>query len=709
MADIKRQDITLSDRTKGISADEYAWGSYFYSEWISSWYTTKWFELWPYISKTTLNTRKNWYPVALAPTKNYWILAFTSDWLIETEELFNWATWSGDDDWGWALAWRYGIGTYNTYVNGLMYWTTAIAIWDRYIDLLDVENPYDPTAELLTNPDFSDSWDSWTIWTWWTITDNWAEHTTGETWTLSATINFGSTPTSSDYVRVALKIKDATAGKLTVKLDNPSATYDIGNGVNWWITVCCKCSSSSTGVVITPTSTFNGTIEIVNVHLYTGLEFQKLTIAWSEIWQPHPALVWEWDLYVAAWNNVNIYSLSDRWRTYKSLVDENFTIVSMTQQAGNIILWATDGFDSRQYYWDWVDSVATEVIEWKWLIIKWVTGTETLSYVLTASWNTSWFIEWYEYRLYIVSWYQRSLIASKLYQYMSSNYIQREPYNLNKKFDFNDVKNDQSMVVYLDNLYLPWCDGVYKYGSDLPWMSKVWTRPIKYDVWATNVTIWQRNDFLNIGYSLNNINYIGKIDNRLYTNKWYIVTESIYRDKLSTRKALEKLKIWYKNVASTVGNIKVYMIVDDDYFWRFRPTATPTKRPEIWDVYNVAHNTTATVFNVDKTNWIITFATNNNWWSYIGTANTTLTKVSGEWDDSIAVWYKFDNMCLIKTIESDKQWYWADLIFWKDFVNNYLPYWYKIQFVIELNSNDKYLSPEIHEISMISDITDIIL
>jgi hypothetical protein len=265
------------------------------------------------------------------------------------------------------------------------------------------------------------------------------------------------------------------------------------------------------------------------------------------------------------------------------------------------------------------------------------------------------------------------------------------------------------MVVYLDNLYIPWCDGVYKYGSDLPWMSKVWTRPIKYDVWATNITIWQRNDFLNIWYSLDNINYIGKIDNRLYTNKWYIVTESIYRDKLSTRKALDKLKIWYKNVASTVGNIKVYMIVDDDYFWRFRPTATPTKRPEVWDVYNVAHNTTATVFNVDKTNWIITFATNNNWWSYIGTANTTLTKVSGEWDDSIAVWYKFDNMCLIKTIESDKQWYWADLIFWKDFVNNYLPYWYKIQFVIELNSNDKYLSPEIHEISMISDITDIIL
>jgi hypothetical protein len=41
MADIKRQDITLQDRTKGISADEFAGGSYFYSEAISTGYNTK--------------------------------------------------------------------------------------------------------------------------------------------------------------------------------------------------------------------------------------------------------------------------------------------------------------------------------------------------------------------------------------------------------------------------------------------------------------------------------------------------------------------------------------------------------------------------------------------------------------------------------------------------------------------------------------------
>lgn len=66
-------------------------------------------------------------------------------------------------------------------------------------------------------------------------------------------------------------------------------------------------------------------------------------------------------------------------------------------------------------------------------------------------------------------------------------------------------------------------------------------------------------------------------------------------------------------------------------------------------------------------------------------------------------------MCLIKTIESDHQGYGSDLVFAKDFVKNYLPYRYKIQFVIELNSIDNKLTPEIFEISMHSDVTDVVL
>lgn len=69
------------------------------------------------------------------------------------------------------------------------------------------------------------------------------------------------------------------------------------------------------------------------------------------------------------------------------------------------------------------------------------------------------------------------------------------------------------------------------------------TRPVKYDTGAKHIVMGQRNDFLNIAYRLDDKNYVGLINNRLYNNKGYLVTESIYRDKLSTRKALQNMKI----------------------------------------------------------------------------------------------------------------------------------------------------------------------
>jgi hypothetical protein len=71
----------------------------------------------------------------------------------------------------------------------------------------------------------------------------------------------------------------------------------------------------------------------------------------------------------------------------------------------------------------------------------------------------------------------------------------------------------------------------------------------------------------------------------------------------------------------------------------------------------------------------------------------------------------YDNMCLIKTIETENQEYGSDLIFGKDFVDNYMPYWHKLQLVIELNRSawNSYRTPEIYELSMVSDITDVTL
>ena len=99
------------------------------------------------------------------------------------------------------------------------------------------------------------------------------------------------------------------------------------------------------------------------------------------------------------------------------------------------------------------------------------------------------------------------------------------------------------MTIFLDALYIPGCDGIYKYGYDIPGLKTNWTRPIKYDTGAEHIAVGQRGHFLGLAFQASGVNYLGEIDNRLYPSTGYLVTEALYWDKLSTRKAIEKMKI----------------------------------------------------------------------------------------------------------------------------------------------------------------------
>jgi len=697
MVDVKREDLTLQDWTKGISADEFAWGSYFFAEWIQSGYTTKWFKLWHRLDSSVLNYRSDGYAVAISPAWEYWMTIFTHDRRLETSETYNWSSeWWWDENWGWAL-YSSLANTTSKWVNWITYWTKAIAIRTGRIDVIDRDWLFNPASELLTQPKFENSASDWTLGTWWTLENDWVLHTAWNTWTLTTSVT-----TASGRVRIAIKIKGRTKWKITCNFNSLSEDAN----ANWWFVMTATCSAQAYTLTITPSSTFDGTIEMVNVHQYDSSKINDAAASLTSA-DIHPAVIRGGELHIGSWNKVDIVNLSDRWVVTKELVDANETIIDITQQAWNLILWTTDGYNSRQYYWNWVDAVATECIEWKWLLIQWVTNTETVCYVLTTAWSTTGTVEWYQYRLYAVSGYQRNLLACKSYYPNSYDNIDKPQYNLQKKFDFNDVESSKSMCMFLDWLFIPGCDGVYKFWNEIPWMPNVWTRPIKYPFWSTHVILGQNWVFFCITYTLDWVNYFWQINEQRYTSTGYLVTEWIYRDKIGTRKNIEKMKIWFKNVASEDWSIKIYAIVDDDYFWRFTVSGVST-RPSIWDTYTVANQTTAEVISVDKTNNLITFRTTNNLGSYANIANTTLVKVSWSGDNNISA-SGHDNMCLIKTIENSQQWYGADLIFWKDFVNNYMPYRHKMQLVIELNSIDNKLTPEIYEISINSDITDVVL
>jgi hypothetical protein len=92
--------------------------------------------------------------------------------------------------------------------------------------------------------------------------------------------------------------------------------------------------------------------------------------------------------------------------------------------------------------------------------------------------------------------------------------------------------------------------------------------------------VFQCGNSLFFSYRLDQRNYYAVIREEYYTDKGYLVTDSIYWDKLGTRKAIEKLKLGYKSMASRYGKMNIYAIVDDDYFWRFDVTGV-TNRPEI--------------------------------------------------------------------------------------------------------------------------------
>lgn len=704
MVDIKRQDITLSDWTKWISADEFAWGSYFYSEWIQSGYSTKWFKLWPAVEVDTLNERTNWFPIAVWQT-SWWFVAFTEDMRLET-------SWTGNGSTYWTIdGWAIFCDTSWAWVWGYVYWPYALIFRSTSAERVNIGSIYDPDSQLLTNPRFQNSAAWWTVGTWWTVTNTWMQHTSG-TWTLSTDI------TLSDewYLRYAIKITSCTRWKVTVSTDVSGSDATVITTQTWtdgWYVGKDNKStagSQTVNITITPTSDFDWKVAVMNL-FYFDYTNSYTTIAGLTNYYKHFAIEWGWDIYISSWDTIDILSTVD-WTISdsKKLVWIWEEIVALTQAADALIIWTTNWADSFQYYWNWVDSVASEVIRWEWQVIRWVTWTEVISYVLTSPRIIG--ASWTMYRLYSVSGYQRSLIASNAYQSQSSQW-NLENYHPSKKFVFDDVAWPESMTIYLDNLYLPWCDGIYQFWQTIPWLSKSWTRPIKYETWASRLFLFKLRESVWFIYTLNNKHYYCSLDEWAYQNHWYLVTDSIYRDKIGTRKALEKMKLGYKSLASNTGNIKIYAIVDDDYFWRFDVTWI-TDRPELWDIYQLS-NVKMEVINIEKTSttaWEITFRTTENKGSNV-VESGNLSRVT--WDgDATITWGNYDNMCLIKTIETENQGYGSDLIFGKDFVNNYMPYRHKIQLVIELNRTRNQLSdlsktPEIYELSIQSDITDVVL
>ena len=69
-----------------------------------------------------------------------------------------------------------------------------------------------------------------------------------------------------------------------------------------------------------------------------------------------------------------------------SIIDSD-QIIKILQYLEIVLSYGLNWIDSKQYYWNWVDDVVDEVIEWNSNNIAWVASDETKNYVITSNYR----------------------------------------------------------------------------------------------------------------------------------------------------------------------------------------------------------------------------------------------------------------------------------------------------------------------------------
>jgi hypothetical protein len=665
----------------GMWNDEYTWGFYYWEN-VDIRTNSRAFKLSNRVVPLKINER--WDDI-LIKLFNYndEVLSLSDTWHIESSQTYNdFAAQSSNSWWylfkRWStrngiLFWEYFVWATSTQLNALKLWTASTYwMWLRWAE--KVLNPW-----LTSDTNWTTSW-WWTFWTWWATHTTWTD-------TLSQTVSTLTAGTG----RLAVYISWHTTWTLVISYDweaqveitaksDRRYTYNI-------------VTTTSDDIVITPSTDFNWTIERVSVRQYDDTKFDldsaDLVIQTSV---KKPMIYDGWILYVWSWNKIDSI---DTTLTFWSWVLEN----AITLQPSDSIIWITKIWDIYNIYannwidWikyilSWIDEFPAEKIIWK--------NKQFVS--VDNDWNNDYVVCWNNYKkyLYVTNWYTKQLITQSWYMLnYNSNY---EAYRLDNRYNFDDV------IWFIWDKVILWAYyWAYTYWTYTPWLpaSIVKERANSDSVDIARIrSITDRLWTPYIAYrTLTNYNYIWEIRQYQYVLQWYIVTNPMVFEWLSTEKILEKSKIWYLLPSSTTS-INIYARVNDKHFYTFT-VSWLTTTPTAWATYSEWTN----VFTVVKTNitwWAWTISCSANMPTTSDFDHTwTLTKVSWDWDASISYTDR-DNFILVKTITTDKYRYWNDYILSNDMVGIQIPNIYKIQYKIELLSTNSNYTPEVSEIPVLA-------
>lgn len=673
----KQPWINLNNWTLGISADKYSGGSFLYGQNINISDNSKSFKISNNITTQQLNTRDCYY---VAITWWYGVndreASFSNDGYIESSLYRNKDGTSVAT--GWAIY-------YNSrwYVNAIKLWNSTVGVYDNGIDLFTWDmtgNLFDLWTTVVTNWWLTTA----TGWTWgtgWTYGAGWATHVTWTT-ALSQTL----TVTNAKQYRVAVSASGITAGSCVIAV--------------WWTTIVTLTSdsdkrsmwvrttaSTSESLTITPSTDFDWTIANISVCVYSSaLTSAKASITAHDT---HPLLAVAWYIYVGSWPTLDAINTTSRSVDSYNLIDSTYDIVGLCQIGNAVVIFATDWEDSKQYYWDRVSDVVTEVILWKDKKITWIRTDGTSIYVVTEN-N-------FKKELYVCAWYQRQLLAVGRSNWKDFG-EDKECYRLDHRNDFYIADWLSNVLGYVGNkLYIPAYNGIYTYGFENPWANPALVKEFVID--SDNISAIESIQWKTYIAHDNNISYLTTYENQ--SASWYVVTTPILWDNFSSTKQLNRFRIGYI-LPSDEASIKLY-ISANDYFFRTFYVSGITTAPVAWDRCNSWEGNTYEVISTDITAWAwYIYCYSTNFVDPQLVADWQLTMLSWDWDTSIT-YNDSENFVKLKTITAKRYTQWNELIFGQEFLLAFMPFWQSIQIKIEITSTSTKFSPEVFDIPILAE------
>ena len=148
----------------------------------------------------------------------------------------------------------------------------------------EVEFILDPLTngtDILLNGDFSSGATDWTLGTGWAIAGGGAQHTAGNTATLTQSLTIVSPPPppTTEAYWVQLTVSGITAGSVTVRFSNSAQYTILANGTYTYRVTPNVGGYGTVNLTFTPTSNFDGTID--DVGLYVS----------NEVWANVPSIL----------------------------------------------------------------------------------------------------------------------------------------------------------------------------------------------------------------------------------------------------------------------------------------------------------------------------------------------------------------------------------------------------------------------------------